>query len=557
MHIKKGHERTVLFLLILASLICSTLIGAEAIDISDTAVEKSLAFPFQYDFTKIKDDFTLREFIDALDNQLAMIDYRRRVELVLSGVDVPLNRRFSPELDERYIELFGDGYMFSLLEAWANKSQDRVNKAFIRIILSQRDEFLLEPGEIIEIDQLTQRISDRLFSFQFKIGDNYYRASEAARIIEQADDPTLSRQLFEQQNDSAAVVAKDAARLYYLYSRLGERFGYRASFDRNLAPMGFRKPEWIKIGEELKKATEDELNVCLAEIRQDRNTEDPKLYEVELLLRDSAILADSLFPADKCEKAVAALMAGLGLAGIREKANVYEIARGPQPALAVKLYPPYENAFFDSREGGFDYYRRLAMETGRLIMWAQADSTLPFLLREYPIGTEEVLTGLAEDLALDSVFLADFFGIDAIDLNRFLKYDRWLRVLRIRQLLLYFFFDYYLSEGRESDPVSLYWRLEESIMGSPDSSYHWIETLLSGSLKRYPVWLGHLFSRIKLQETLYREYGENWSGDTRSGQFLIESLCRPGRSQSLEEFISAHSQDKLSVADIKRQFRLR
>ena len=196
------------------------------------------------------------------------------------------------------------------------------------------------------------------------------------------------------------------------------------------------------------------------------------------------------------------------------------------------------------------------METGRLLMWVYADSSLPYLLRDYPKGAEEMLTGLLEDLALDSAFLAANFEIDQEELNRFVRYDRWLRVFRIRQVILYFLFDYYLSQEINVDPVELYWSQENSLLGCPDSSYHWIETLLMGNLSRYPEWLANLFSRIKLHEALYRKFGSTWNTNIESGQFIIEQICLPGRTQTIEEIFTRHTPDKADLIDVKRQFGL-
>ena len=285
-------------------------------------------------------------------------------------------------------------------------------------------------------------------------------------------------------------------------------------------------------------------------------TEDLKLYEVELFLRDSSALADSLFPVDKCHEVLNRLLVQLGFSDLKNRIDIQQIEDLNQPALAFRLCPPYDNILFDTRSGGFAYYRRLFMETGRILMWAYADSTLPYLLREYPQGSEEILTGLLEDIALDSAFLAENFEIKAADLNRFIKYDRWLRVFRIRQVLMHFYFDAYLSDGPSDSASEQYWALEGSLMLSQDSSFHWIESILTGTLSRYPEYLAHLVGRIKLKEILFKNYDKYWLSNPESGQFIIKNICRPGRSQTIEDIIGKHSQDKVSLQDIKRQYGL-
>jgi hypothetical protein len=529
--------------------------SGQPIDISDVEIDRFLTFSFQYDYTKVKDETSLRDLIGALDYQLAVIDYRQRREFITPGTNSPINRRFKNRLEERYRELLRDGFLFQKLGEWREKTDNRVNRAFIDLLMARREELLVEPGEIREMRQLAERIAGRLYKFHFRVGDKIYSAVQAAEIIEGGVDAELARILYERQNDSAALLAEDAARLYFMYNRLGERFGHRSSLDHTLSRLSFRKPEWFAIAGELKEATEAEIQKCLAVLREESGRGDLTLYEAELLLREGAVLPDEYFPRDQCDSAVNNLLTGLGLESLADRLHIRILDSDSVPTLAIKLYPPYDNILIKDNRGGFGCYRRLASEVGRSLPWVFADSSLPYVLRDYPPGTEEMLTSLFEDLALNTTFLSDNFSVPVEELIRFERYSRWLTVYRIRQVLLYFLFDYYLAEGKSSDPTTLYWSLEKSLLRNGDSSYHWIETVLTGSLERYPVWLAHVFSRLKIEEVLFLKFGEDWAADPRSGQFLIDNFCLPGRSQTLEKFISEHAPNRLSVLDIKRQLK--
>lgn len=544
-------------LLVIIIMFVGALCKAEQINVSDPDIEKFLEFPFQYDFTRIKDDSTFREFIDQLDYQLAKIEYRQRLELALTSANINLKERYSDLLGARYNELLADGYMFSVLAKWRDATQDHIGRVFADILLAEQKERFVEPGELYEMQRLLERIANRLYSFQFKLGENYYSAPDAARLVEETGDINLAHDLFKQQNDSAAVVADQASQYYYLYRRLGERFGYKTSFDYNLSFLAYEKSDWVKVAQDLRKVTEGEFNACLDLLRTATGRQHLKLFEVELILRDSAVLADSLFPAEKCLEVMDSLVSAMGLKGLMQRIKRQTVETIVPSVLAIKLQPPYDNVLYENHQGGFDYFRQLARETGRIMMWAYSDSTLPYMLRDYPQGCEEMLTGLIEDMALDSAFLAEHFSPDAKELDRFVKYNRWFQIFHIRQVLLYFLFDYYLSDNRYDSPAELYWSLESSLLDCPDSSYLWIETLLMGTLSRYPERLAHIFGRIKLKEILHKKFGISWKTNKESGKFIIDEVCRPGRAQTIKELFTEHAEHSLSLNDIKRQYRFR
>jgi hypothetical protein len=549
--------RRVLAGAILALTVTTATSWAAPIDVSDTAIAQFLAHPFQFDYTTITGDSTLRRLIDAVDLQLTTIEYRQLTELISSPHDSLVGQEYRRDLENRYRELLGDGFLFDKLRQWRQTTADPANRAFIDLVMARRDAFQADPALLRQAKELARRIADRLYQFRFEVGGKAYKGADIVALMESGKDRDLLKTLYRMQNDSAALLAPDAARLYGLYSRMGEGRGYPTSFDYALSRLSFRKPEWIKIAEELKAATEAEYQACLAAVRKDIGGSTPSFFDIDHYLRRGVQLPDEYFTIAAADSAVARLLARVRLDSLTSKLVVVQADSSRWPALAVRFLPPYDIQLVKSSLGGFAYYRRLISETARTLPWVFTDTTLPFLLRDYPAGTEEMLTGTFEAWALDSAFLAANFSIPPDMLKRFITCNRWMTMLRLRQQLAYFSMEYFLSEGTSTDPVPLYWSLEKSLLGVTDSSYQWIETLLTGTLEKYPEWIAHQFARIKLNEILNKKFGEEYAADPRTGPFIITSFCRFGRTRTMQEFIGANVVDRLSVDDVKRQWRLR
>ncbi len=529
---------------------------AQPPDVSDSAIELFLKTPFQYDYTTIVDDSTLYRFIMALDHQLAVIEYRQRREFTAIPDNPVGEQTFKRDLEARYRDILRDGYIFKILDQWRTKTQDPVNLAFIRFYSWRRNEFTDDPSAIRPARELSRRLADRLYNFHFSVDGQSYDANEAAQVIFSDGDIDLARQLQKLVMDSAAILTPEAAKLYDLYKIMGQQRGQRTSQDYILSRLSYNKADWLKIADDLKKATDNEYQRCFDSLQMIFGQKPTALFEIERGLLQGGDLPDSCFPPEKIDAAMNQLLDGLGMDSLMTKLIV-RVDSSTYPALAVRLYPPDENLLLKNNRGGLANYRRLAMELGRSLPWAYADSTLPYLLRDYPLGSEEMLTQMFEGLALRPEFLSDNFDIAPRDIKRFETFRLWQRVADLRRVLLYFYFDYYLSNGLATDPAALYMSLEDSLFHTSDSSYQWIETLLTGGLESFPEKLADMFSAIKNTEILEKLYGDDFASNPKAGEFLIQQFCRPGRSQTIEDYMTAHAPDPLSIQSVKHQWHLR
>jgi hypothetical protein len=527
-------------------------VRAGAPDISDSAINNFLASKFQFDYTKIVDDASLRKFVDALDSQFAVIEYRQRTELVAPKT-AGVSSKLGPDLERRYRELLGDGYIFKLLNEWRDKTSDPVNRAFINHYIDQRSGFMSDPQMAQQAQELAKRIGDRLYHFLLGVNGTTYTVDEAADIVFSGDNLPLARELYRQLNDSVSELAGDASRLYLMYSSMGQFVGYRNSMEYHLADLSFQPPEWRMIADSLRAVTDSAYFGWLDSLKQADHRDNIPLFEMEGLLRRAAVLPDGYFPADTVQTALTRLLTGFGLPDLPERLKVAQIDSGGFPAVAVRMYPPYNDLLLDSRGSGFKYYRRLISEYGRTLPWAYADSTLPYTLRDYPPGSEEMLTLLFTSMAEDSAFLARNFHIPDGELARFAAARRRLTVFQIRHALLYFYFDYSLSRDNSPDPPRYYMALTDTLFGAHDSSYQWIEVLVTGGLETAAKKLAHRFCWAKTLEILGNRYGGDYMDNPESGKFLIDKFCRPGRSQTIEQFIDAYTKDHLSVSTLKRR----
>jgi hypothetical protein len=545
-----------LFLFALLALCFSITRAAEQppLDISDSALTKFIATPFQYDYTKIVDDHSLREFIDALDRRIAIVEYRQRYEYVNPDVGSDSDNRFGKDLEKVYRDLMSDSYLADQLVAWKEKTTDPVNLAFIEEYLRRRTELMADQQIIYKARQLSQRIADRLYHYSFRVDDSVYSAEQAAEIIASGDNFELADRLYKQQNDSAANLAMDATRLYLLYQQMGEFKGFPDMLHYNLSGMGLRVPEWFQIADKIVHVTQPAYDSLLDDLRAESNLDNLPLFFIEQKLETDASLEDSYFTADKIDTAIQRLLKASGFLDLYDRLSLKALDSGQIPALAVGLYPPSDVWLMTSGRNGFEYYRRLVTELGRASGWVYAEPTLPYVLRGYPYGCSETVASLFEDLALSPEMLSSVFGIPDAQIDEFTRARRRLELFQLRQITAYFLFDYYLTEGVQSDPQALYQTLEESVLGSTDKSERWIEVLITGEIQRYTTRFVERFAFYRLLENLTARYGDLLSGSGEFGGYLYEKIFHPGKTVTVGDLFGPLKSASADLESLSSRF---
>jgi len=543
--------------IILTALVSASGLLAAPLNVSDTAMERFLQAPFQFDYTAVTDAASLHTLVAALDHELAVISCRQVEEFLRAPDDSAVSRDFRQGLEDRYRTIMTDGYLFKKLADWRATIADSVDGAFIDLVMQQYEERQVDPAVIRDAAELARSIAERLYGFVFSVDQRRFDARQAAAIIADSAGSDLARRLYRLQNDSARTLGDHAAQLYRMYNRMGQRHGFRTSLDYTLSRYALAPSAWLAVADSLTGFTEAEYRRCLESFRAQSGQSDPALFEIDQFLHEGAQLPDSFFTVAKVDSAVAAIFRRCGLDSLLGRLTVTVVDSASWEAVAVRVDPPYRTRLLEGSGGGFEFYRRRVTETARALPWVFTDSALPSLLRDYPPGTEEMLTATFEQTALDSAFLVDRFAIPASLVSRFAVFERWQTIFRIRQVALFYYLDYYLSKNDSARPDSLYWSLESLLLGTSDSTSQWIETLITGELQKYPKWLAHIFSRTKLSEMLYGRFGDRWVTDPRAGRFIVDSFCRPGRSQTMKQFVERNSSAPWSVDDLQRQLQLK
>ena len=543
--------------IVLAALVSATGLAAAPLNVYDTAMERFLQSPFQFDYTTVTDAASLHNLVTALDHELAVISCRQVEEFLRAPGDSAVSRDFRQGLEDRYRTIMTDGFLFKKLADWRGTIADSTDGAFIDLVLQQYEERQVDPAVIRDAAELARSIADRLYGFVFSVDQKRFDARQAAGIIADSAGSDLARRLYRLQNDSARTLGGPAAQLYRMYNRMGQSHGFRTSLDFTLSRYALAPSTWLVVADSLTRLTEAEYGRCLESFRAHSGRSDPALFEIDRYLHEGAQLPDSFFTVAKVDTAVAAIFRRCGLDSLLGRLTLTVVDSASWEAVAVRVDPPYRTRLLEGAGGGFEFYRRLVTEAARALPCVFADSALPSLLRDYPLGTEEMLTATFEQIALDSAFLVDRLAVPSPLVSRCAVFERWQTIFRIRQVTLFYYLDYYLSKDDAARPDSLYWSLESRLLGTSDSTGQWIETLITGELQKYPKWLAHIFSRTKLSEMLRGRFGDRWMADSRAGKFIIDSFCRPGRSQTMKQFVERYSSAPWSVDDLRRQLQLK
>lgn len=530
-------------------------IDAAPPDISDAAITKFLQHSFQYDYTTVTDDASLRQLIDAVDYQMAVINYRGIMEKTDLSRISSQGKMFEQQLDGRYQEIVHDGYLFKLFSEWQNKTQDPIIKSFIDLFLFDREQLLAYPAGMERVRSLAGRIAERLQKFHFKIDGKYYDVNDIRRFIATDDGATLGRQLVRLRRDSSAIMADDALLLYKMYNAMGLEKGGRTWQEYLFLPYSLDYPDWIKIAEEINSATDDIYFAALKKLKSEHHLNDPSGYEINRILNSQAVLPDEYFDQDRIDRAVTQLLANLGLSQLSDRLQILQMDDSASYPVAIYRYPPEDILFVKFSRAGFAGYYRMLSEMGKALPWAYADSTLPYLLRTYAPGTAIMTSELFISLGTDPEFLAANFNIPEEKLKPYQASSKLLTMYQIRQVTQYILFDNKLSSGKIDNPSELFWSLELSTIGTADSSYFWIDALVSGRIEEFPNLLAQAFGRFKMREILHYQIGPDYATSDKTGRFLIDQFCRPGRVQSLKDFIEKYSPAPLSVADFTRQMK--
>lgn len=546
------------FIICLAlTLLPLTNLNAAPPDISDAVVADFIQNSFQFDYTTVTDDASLRKLVDAVDYQMVIINYRTILEKTALKTISPAGNKFEQQLDRRYLEILHDGYLFQIFSQWQNKTADPTSKAFIDLFLFDREQLLAYPAGMGRVGSLAKRISKRLQNFHFKIEDKYYGIDDMRRLIstsEQSDeDRRLARRLVKMRRDSSAILVPDAILLYKMYNAMGLEKGGLTWQEYLFLPYSLKYSDWINIAKEIKTTTDDIYFAGLNKVKKEHRLDQLTGWEFDNILNRQAVLPDSYFSRDRIDTAIVQLLENLGLRQLLDRLTILEVDDKASFAAAIYRYPPDDILFVKTARTGFAGYYRLLSELGKSLPWAYADTTRPFLLRTYAPGTSIMTSELLISLGTDPKFLAANFDIPEEKLKLYGESSKLLTMYQIRKMTQYILFDYNLSLGKTDDATKLFWDLEQSITGFCDSSYFWIDALVSGRIEDYPNLLAQAFGRLKMREILYHQIGPDYDQSTETGRFLIENFCAPGRGQELKEFIEAYSPDPLSIADLKRQ----
>jgi len=525
---------------------------SEAPDVSDMATERFLDFSFQYDFSQISGEQGLHDFVMAYDSQLAFIAYRRSKAGLERGHSPGFESDFSDRLEERYRHLLNDGFVFEQIEKWRTETADSVLLNFFNLLIRQRRELTADRTVANEIGQLSERMADHLYNFLFDVDGRFLNVRQVVQLMDTTSDYRLARQLYQMQNDSAGTLTPMAAQLYRLYDLLGQQRGAASLFDYALEPLGYDREYWRDMARTIVDGTEDEYKKCLTAVRKKMGRDNPTRFEVEKELSTHQILPHGYFPPDVCDSVVREMAEAMGLDSIWHIVRHFRADQVPSAAMALRMYPPYDDALVRGHYGGFGYYTRVSGETGRLIPWVFADTTMPFILRDYPAGTSEMLSGLFIDLAFDSTRLEQRFKIPPEVISEYLTYRNWYQIYQLRHTALYFLFDEYISRKGNDDLGKYYGKLEKEIFGVKRQSHRWIEILHSGNLSSYLEWMAEHYSRLNLERILIDKFGPDFANNKEAGRFIIDNFARPGCSQTMTDFFSKYEKSRLDAAAVKK-----
>ncbi len=550
-----GHTMIVVIGISLLLLFSTVKTDATPPDVSDPAIVNFLQRSFQYDYTTVTDDASLRRLVDSLDYQIMMINYRTILEKTAPNDISPSGQRFKQKLERRYQEIIHDGYLYHVFSDWQNKTEDKVAQAFIDLFLFDREQLISYPQGMGPVRSLAERLSGRLQNFNFMLDGKYYTVNDIRQLIAIDNDSTrqLARRLVDLRRDSSAVLASDAQVLYNMYNGMGLEKGGRTWQEYLFLPYSFDYPEWITIAQKINDATDEIYFTALNALKGKHHLENSASFEIDMISNRQAVLPDSFFTQDKINKGVVQLLKNIGLTDLTERLTSLDINDAAMFPATLFRYPPDDILFVNPNRPGFAGYYRLLSELGKALPWVYADSTLPYLLRTYAPGTAIMTSELFITLGTDPQFLASNFDIPEHDILTYTEGAKFLTLYQIRKVTQHILFDNKLSSNKRDDAVELYWSLENSVIGAPDSSYFWIDALISGRIEKYPNLLAQAFGRFKMREILYNRIGPDYAQSPETGRFLIDNFCRPGRAQSLEDFIGSYSSEPLSASDLKRQ----
>lgn len=356
-----------------------------------------------------------------------------------------------------------------------------------------------------------------------------------------------------------SVVAEKNAFLAPIHQKthaLAARLGYSGYLDMMagvktypLAPVRDEMQRFLKRTEalyarELERSLQERLGIPVAEAMR---------HDVQHLFRAGD--SDALFPADRVVPAARAFCESMGVdleAGGRIHLDIEARPRKSPRAFCSTVRVPDEVYLVISPHGGHDDYRSFLHELGHALHFAHVDPEASFEAKR--LGDNSVTEGFAmlfDHLLLDSEWLADLLGGDAVGYRGFLREHALYELYMLRRYAAKIDYELALHAGPDlSGKDALYARTLSgaTLAAYPEGSYLDDVDAFFYCANYLRAWM----LQAQMTEKLMAQFGRSWWREERAGKYLLD-LWRTGQAEDGDEMSGRMGFDRLTSEPLAAQ----
>jgi len=458
------------------------------------------------------------------------------------------------------------------LKKAANEIEERQLKLLYDSYLSCQGDFAL----VTELTEKASEVEKKFNTFRAKINGKEYTDNEIREILKTETNSDKLREIWEASKKQGKFVEKEILEIIRLRNKLAKSLGFRDYYEFSLETNEQKEEEIEKIFNELVKLTEEPFKKLKEEMdsiltKKYKTTKlspwhygdlffqtGPLIYEVNL---DSYFSKDILEKAKKYYKSI-----GLEIKSILERSDLYEKPGKYQHACCMDMDRKGDVRTIQNLKNNEYWMETLLHELGHGIYSSNHDSSLPFLLRDSAhIFTTEAIALLFGRKSRNPDFIKNYCGIDKIEAEKVKENAR--KMLRLRELIfarweqVMFRFERELYKNPEQDLNKLWWALVKKYQlidfsrDEPDwaSKIH----IVSSPVYYHNYMLGELLAsqlHAYITRNITKNPDSDYSGNKKVGEFLIESIFKPGASYRWDEMIKLALGESLTAKYFVEEF---
>jgi oligoendopeptidase F len=495
-----------------------------------------------------KDEVELKKFLDGLENGLENIEkeygetlWKKYLRETCDDLEA---------IERRRSEIILNNQHFSMVREWKTKAR---NPILSKRLLALERIFLRERVEAMpDVSFARNRIIEQHIAFRPIVLGKQMDRTDVDEILRKEPDASKRKAAWESFSEYSQRVEKEVVKLIKLRNKHAQELGYKTFVDYSLSQNLIDSSELLKLFEELDEPTESTIRAVLDEVKQKLCISQLEPWDVFYVMDQFVSPPDKYFPKELMLSKIESLVRSLGVNPERLPILVKQ-ADIPFAGICFPIKIPTDMRILVNPRDGHRFYKTLFHEYGHALHGCfinQPSYALKIEVGCFAEGTARII----EQFTSDYFWLRENTPLSDDETRRFVKAQKALRLLRIRNFIGTSIFEYKAYEDPDQDLNKLFSEVWAKYMFvCENETPRWAT---EAAFVTNPIYLqNYVLAEMIAAQTI--EHLEKKSGkllDNRQvSRFLIENYYSPGGSVDWSEKIERATGSRLTAKALVRK----